>query len=41
MGNVFIVGYKEDKVSFLDLKDVVRFGDFLFNFILEYDNFSR
>lgn len=38
---MFIVGYKEDKISFLDLKDVVRFGDFLFSFILEYDYFSR
>lgn len=26
LGNVLIAGYKEDKISFLDPKDAVRFG---------------
>lgn len=28
LGNVLTAGYKEDKVSFLDQKDAVRFVDF-------------
>lgn len=41
LGNVLTAGYKEDKVSFLDPKDAVRFGDSLLIFILEYDHFSK
>lgn len=41
LGNVLIAGYKEDKISFLDPKDAVRFGDSSLSFILECEHFSR